>query len=266
MLDSKIKAQNYGIFQSAYKVRGRIGGFTGHSSDARVCDTCERCGMWLMNVYVFANADGDTMHVGIDCAAKMGADLSELRKARRFFSDSEKSIANANARALHQAKHDALVLANRLVFAESIAFLESLLDADNLNAFELNAVKTAIGCYELGATPRRDYLPSILERLELCETSEALPVGDKLKAKSMTCYRDFIALDGYYGVTYINFMTDGVSAYVYKGSHAFMRLDTLTANWTVKGSETRDGLTSTVIQRPSKLEHKKIAPFWTSKR
>ena len=268
--ESKLEACEFGTFLGAYKYtrQGALNG--GVSPDGRLVTQCERCLTCLLNVFVFANAVGQTMHVGIDCAAKMGVELSELRTARRYFSDSEKNNSIKNALEKRKAATDALVLANRELHKDKLAMLEDLSAEPNLSSFERSAIETNISALELGRSLTRDFLPAILTRLALCETSQALAVGTKLVSVTLTAYRAPVFILSQFGGSYINFLTDGINSFVYIGNSLTVWNEKkqdcdyigglslnarvkFTGNWSVKKSETRDGLISTVLQRPSKL-------------
>ena len=250
MFVGKVEAQSFHKFAGAYHlVRSASGSmcFEGYSPDGKQNYTCERCCQSLMNVYVFENDNKEYMHVGIDCAEKMGVPLSELKSAKRYYADAERTKNALSAK----ERQDAFIAANKLKFANEIEFLESLLIDTPVSEFEQTVIKQEIAGCENDLNRSSNMLAQILTRLTLCKTSK--PVTEKLKQVQLTAYRKCIVLDGYYGATFINFLTDGITAYVYKGSaYALDVRDTITANWSVAGTDVRDGLTANVIQRPSK--------------
>lgn len=252
-MNGKTLAQDFNKFAGAYHlVHNQHGSmsFEGYSPDGKQNYICERCGQSLMNVYVFTNDKNEYMHVGIDCAEKMGVPLSELRSAKTFYAR-EESRKNELTRKSIQEK---FITANREKFANEITFLESLLIDTPINDFERNVIQQEISSLEqdVDSGKGKDFLLGILSRLTLVKTSVKI---DKVKITgTLRAYRNCVILQGFYGATFINFLTDGINSYVYKGSaYGLFLNDTITAGWNVVGDDTRDGLLSTVINRPSKV-------------
>jgi hypothetical protein len=86
----KVGAAQHGRFIGAYRIIvSERGTEVTASPDGRCTGTCDRCGTAIMHVYVFQSSEGarTTMHVGIDCAQKMGVPVEELRAARRYWGE-----------------------------------------------------------------------------------------------------------------------------------------------------------------------------------
>lgn len=246
-----MKAENFTTFAGAYHVIN--GAFEGFNPDTAQNYVCERCGTGLMHVYVFT--DGLTFaHVGIDCAKKMGVPADQLKLARTFF---ELELAARTAATAAQRQAD-FVTANRLEFAADLADLVELLKNDCLNDFEKNAIAQQIACVEHNVRNSKNYVAKIKIRIALVRTSAALVAG-KIASLTLRAWRDSVVLYGNYGASAINFLTDGVNSYIYKGAAITLREgDTVTAGWTVTESELRDGLTSSRINRPTKMQVVKL--------
>lgn len=246
----------------------------GSSPDGRCTGTCDRCGMAISNIYVFRDrANTTTMHVGEDCAEKMGVSAEGLADARRAMrahkwevkTREERAAARvAAASAKERAEQERAE--NLTAHSEWIAEL-SRLDIDpNATAWERDQVgrivsKIAAQGAEWISDPQSDSEDelahrfwSIRTRLAMCSTSKA--VSAKAVTATFRRYRDPIALEPFAygrGCTYINFLCDDEGqAYVWKSSNCVGRGETIRGTFSVVGSDARDGLTSTNINRPRK--------------
>ena len=271
-------ASLHSIFAAAYRIivgeRGTQ--IDGGSPDGRCVGTCDRCGTCIQNIYVFRNRKGDSyMHVGIDCAAKMGVPVTELKAARNHWRNVAREAGESARRASHaerQAAERALRNARAVANAGLIGELESLAADPNATEWERNALGAMIAhvtTSDAGAdwmdpesdrydgdwnTDLRNRLESIRDRLALCATSKAVVAGKKGLAVTLRGYRNPIRIEGSYGTTYVCFLTDdAVNAFVYKGSHCFGFGRVVEATWSTEGTDTRDGLTATVLKRPRKF-------------
>jgi hypothetical protein len=242
-----------------------------------------------MHVYVFQSSEGarTTMHVGIDCAQKMGVPVEELKRARRYWGDVARESSRAAARAsaedraaLREAERRAR-LAEAAALVEEIDALAAHPHATDYERSALGRVRVAISEQggewlegpltreEIDATydertwqtRRKIELLSVRERLSLVETS--VEQGDDLDRKGkpaglrrkLRAYRAPVSFEGTYGVTHVSFLTDDRgNAFVHKGSsHCYRYGETVEATWSVAGSDERDGLTATVLKRPRKF-------------
>ncbi len=270
--NGKLAAEQYKRFAGAYKIRtGMNGTQVSPSPDGRATGTCDRCGTAIMNIYVFSDNHNETMHVGIDCAAQMGVPLPELRRARAHWRQVEREAAakasaekSAERRARWEAERLAAAEANREANAELVKLLEGLRNNPACTDFETRRLSWYLGCVERGnadvfADETSDEamgLGTIVTRLGLCATSTA-QTWEKRRTLTLKVYRRAISWDGMYGRTYVNFLYDVAAgnAYVYKGSTCVGMIgETLELVASHKGTDERDGLTATVIQRPKILK------------
>lgn len=263
-VEGKDAAQHYNVFHSGYRI---IKGHPQHgtaiagvSPDGRYTGTCDRCGTAILNVSCFESGDPDYpgfMHVGIDCAQRMGVPLAELRKARVFVKNHEQQKrreAVEKAAQLSRQQREAKMREIHKVWLDRLAIVS---ENSNASDFERDWCARQEGMLVSNSADPECMSWGILEaaeiRLALCESSVART--EKAVTETFTVYRKPIALEGFYGVTILNFLHDPRgNAYVYKGNQSFGYAGSeFTATFSVKGSETRDGLTSTLINRPRKV-------------
>jgi hypothetical protein len=291
----KVGAAQHERFIGAYHITvSDRGTHVSPSPDGRTTGTCDRCGTAIMHVYVFQSSEGarTTMHVGIDCAQKMGVPVEELRAARRYWGEVARESSRAAARAsaedraaLREAERRAR-LAEAAALVEEIDALAAHPHATDYERSALGRVRVAISeeggewlegdlsaeqvetfnCdrYDSNAhwrTRQRVALQSVRDRLSLTETSveqgedldrKGKPAGLRRKLRA---YRAPVSFEGTYGVTHVSFLTDDRgNAFVHKGSsHCYRYGETVEATWSVAGSDERDGLTATVLKRPRKF-------------
>lgn len=260
-------------FVTAYRIiKGERGvEIDGASPDGRLTGACDRCGTAITNVYVFANRDRTLwMHVGIDCAHKMGVALDELRAAKGHWSAIRREREDAERRASRADAERARIAAQQARLAEAadvVENLERLATSPRATSWEADRINSALATIAHNGldyliendrdstTGLRDDLVAIIARHDLCDTS--IPVrGDKNGALSgeFTAYRTPLAFPGQFGTTYVSFLCDGHGhAFVYKGSRPFRLGAAIRGTFTVDGADTRDGLTSTRLARPRKL-------------
>lgn len=260
-------------FVTAYRIiKGERGvEIDGASPDGRLTGACDRCGTAITNVYVFANA-GRTlwMHVGVDCAHKMGVPLDQLRAAKGHWTEVRREREDAELRASRADAERARLAAQRARLAEAgdvVENLERIASSPRTTSWEADRLRIAVATIAHNGldylveddrdstTGLRDDLNAIIARHDLCDTS--VPVrGDKKGALAgeFSAYRKPIAFPGQFGTTYVSFLCDGHgNAFVHKGSRPFGHGTTIRGTFTVDGTDTRDGLTSTRLARPRKL-------------
>jgi len=277
-------AESHSVFVAAYQIikddRGTT--VTGAGPDGKCTGTCDRCGTAILNIYVFATPDRlSYMHVGIDCAQKMGVPMPEIKRARTYWRDQSREAARAVARATAAERRTAEEAEKRARLAENAAFVAELealrVDprATDWESSQLGAMIATVGLY--GAdwadesnddesvkyeadVARRATLACIRDRLSLCDTSRVQSEDTDKKGKTcgfrrvLRAYRKPVVLSGQYGTTYISFLTDDRgNAYVHKGSNVWTAGETVEATWSIDGSDERDGLTATRIKRPRKI-------------
>lgn len=267
--EGKDIAQHFRVFRCGYRIikdptRGVL--IAGASPDGRYTGTCDRCGTAILNVSCFASDDPERpgfMHVGIDCAQRMGVPLSELRKARTYVRNHERSKRREAAAKVAKAAQQEREAVRREAYKPLLDRLAAVSENSNASDFERDwCDRKAELVVSAGFEPREiDWLvlDSAETRLALCESSVAQE--GKAVTTTFTVYRTPIALDGFYGVTLINFFHDQQgNAYVHKGSKSWGYPGSeFTATFSIKGKETRDGLVSTQVNRPRKsTEHSYI--------
>lgn len=101
-------AARHGRFVGYYSVmvteRGVI--ISAPSPDGRYTGSCDRCCTAIRHVYVFrSTTTGSYMHVGCDCAQRMGIPVAELKAASRAARDANHLRATAAERAARAARH-----------------------------------------------------------------------------------------------------------------------------------------------------------------
>ena len=237
----------------------------GYSPDGRYTGTCDRCCTAILNVHVFQSDNPEYpgyMHVGIDCAQKMGVPAEELRQARTWV----REYQSRQQRAIEATRRENARLSreesNRAKYSDLLERIERAAQDQHASDYERDwcAKLTGIilnGDFHDNWTDCNGYLrqlESIEMRQSLCRTSKA-QIGKRLPVQLYTVYRRSFAFDGLYGLTIINFLMDAQgNAYVYKGSRSMGKLDQeVSASFGIKGVETRDGLTSTLLTRPTKV-------------
>ena len=286
----KVGAAQHGRFIGAYRIIvSERGTEVTASPDGRCTGTCDRCGTAIMHVYVFQSSEGarTTMHVGIDCAQKMGVPVEELKRARRYWGDVARESSRAAARASAEERAALREAERRARLAEAAALVEEI-DALAAHPHATDYERSALGRVRVAIseqggewlegpltreeidatydertwqTRRKIELLSVRERLSLVETS--VEQGDDLDRKGkpaglrrkLRAYRAPVSFEGTYGVTHVSFLTDDRgNAFVHKGSsHCYRYGETVEATWSVAGSDERDGLTATVLKRPRKF-------------
>ena len=285
-------AEFIGAYQIVQTERGVV---VTPSPDGRTVGACERCWTCIHNIYVFRAEGGTTMHVGIDCASKMGLPAEEVRRARGHF----RAVARAERMALaRDAERISREERTRREAAERAANLAANAAAvDELDALAANPSATdyerrvLTECRQMiaaeggdwldevdspreirlafgdggftraaNAVRKRVQLASIRTRIALCATSREVAEPTTKSGKPsgfravLRAYRHAIVLNGAYGTTFINFLTDDKgNAYVHKGSRVVHYGETIEATWSIEGVDTRDGLTATVLKRPRKV-------------
>ena len=263
--EGKDTAVHFRFAAGSYRIRvcpSRGTVVDGCSPDARYTGTCDRCGIAILNVHCFESRNPEYpgyMHVGIDCAAKMGVPLEELRTARNFIRDHERAKARKLA---EQARAEARMTreqAMRIAFADVLDRIAAVEAHPCASDYEKDAAGRMVlivldGSWDREWKNHAGWLASIEDRLALTSTSKAQPDGGRFTAL-FTVYRRPFGLEGFYGITYINFLRDSQgNAYVYKGSRRMGGVgEEFTATFTVKGVDERDGLVSTLLARPSKV-------------
>jgi hypothetical protein len=286
----KIEATEFSRFVTAYVIGKTDRGVTvdGAAPDGRCTGTCDRCGTAIMRVFCFAKP-GDLsrlMHVGIDCAQKMGVPLSELRNARGFFAKRKREAeyaAHYASQAERRAQEEAAKIAREAERQENlrenaafVAALNNLHNHPHASKWEKDQLELMVGATanqgtdwlddpenvealdgleysrHLGNLKLRTRLNQIQTRLSLCDTSK--PSENKTIIGTFTAYRDCLVFDGVYGRTFRNFLTDGNgNAFVYKGTAFGTEAgDKVSGTFSNGDSETYEGLTSTVLTRPRK--------------
>lgn len=264
----KNAATTCGRFASAYKIRVCDGGtlIDGSSPDGRHTGTCDRCGTAILNVYVFSDESRSTfMHVGIDCAQKMGVSLDQLKSARTFWRRQAIEAENAARRAsieerrrLEDEARKARLEASRELVTEindlRMDAHATTWERDRLNSLVAYTANNGDSWFhspaESDLRELKDFF-AIRERLHLCYTSTVQSSAKRVRLR-LTAYRKALSFHGMYGLTFVNFLTDGVNAYVYKGGKCIDYGETVEATWTLGDEDTRDGLTSTTLKRPAK--------------
>lgn len=270
----KEAASTHKHFLGAYTIRRTDRGtIVDPSPDGRTTGTCDRCGVSISNVYVFTDPKAGTrMHVGIDCAAKMGVPAEELRRARRYFSDVAQEHERTKRRASAEAARAAEAAERAARLSANAALVEELSMMRNhpaVTAWEVEQIDRAVATVasegpvwlEEDVSERmermRDRLAAIRDRISLCETS-GLVAGDKSGAikGEFRVYRKPIVYEPFrYGgaPTYVNFLTDDAgNAFVYKGKKGAAFGSRIRATFSVGEADVRDGLTSTKLYRPRK--------------
>ena len=201
----KVAAAEYPLFRGYYGIVKSDRGvtITGPSPDGRYTGTCDRCGIAISHVYVFTNrALTGFMHVGVDCATRMGVPVDELRKARAFATEVGRMRDRAARRATREAaakvardEEEAERAHNRAVHGALLAELDGLAADENATDWERRRITTAIGLVEscgdaltpvvVTAASGRVYddrpayhvevardVDTIRDRLSLCRTSK----------------------------------------------------------------------------------------------
>jgi len=269
----KLDAVECNKFVTAYTIRKTDRGvlIDGTSPDGRLTGTCDRCGQAITYVYVFANK-GRTMymHVGIDCAGRMGVALDELRAAKGYWRElareqdrAARALSAKERREAEQKAIDARLAAS----AELVAMIESLQAHPAVTQWERDQLAGMIArtghngdewFYDAepdasdAATVAKFF--AIQQRLGLCDSSKPFTTSAKRVTLKLRAYRAHLAFQFMYGTTYISFLCDEETgtAFVYKGSKAVHQGEIITATWSVADTDTRDGLTSTHLKRPAK--------------
>lgn len=269
----KVDAVSCKRFVTAYSIKKTDRGvlIDGSSPDGRLTATCDRCGTAITYVYVFANGDRTMyMHVGIDCASKMGLDLTELKAARGYWRElareqdrAARALSAKERREAEQKAIDARLAAS----AELVAMIESLQAHPAVTQWERDQLAGMIArtghngdewFYDAepdtsdAATVAKFF--AIQQRLGLCDSSKPFTTSAKRVTLKLRAYRAHLAFQSMYGTTCISFLCDEETgtAFVYKGSKAVHQGEIITATWSVADTDTRDGLTSTHLKRPAK--------------
>lgn len=98
-----IHARFVGYYRVGVGERGTF--VSGPSPDGRYTGTCDRCCTAIAHVYVFRSAKtGTYMHVGCDCAQRMGVPVAELKAASRAARDVNRLRTTAAQRAASAAR------------------------------------------------------------------------------------------------------------------------------------------------------------------
>jgi hypothetical protein len=265
-------------FVGAYKIckteRGTF--IEGGSPDGRHTGTCDRCGTAIMNIYVFRADSGSLMHVGIDCAQKMGVPLDELKKARYYFRNTEREAQRARERESlkERQEREAADRAERLrENAEVVEFVTALQNTPGLTEWQtsrLGDVLRAIaneGMDWLDSSGRdseklRDDFASITEGVALQKSSAPFQVAPKAITGEFRAFRPpvVIGIDSPYGPSFLNFLTLEGRVFVYKGKHRVMRGDRIRATFSLGEGDEYNGTFQYKISRPRKAT---ICRAWT---
>lgn len=265
-------------FVGAYKIckteRGTF--IEGGSPDGRHTGTCDRCGTAIMNIYVFRAPSGSLMHVGIDCAGKMGVPLDELKKARYYFRNAEREAQQARAREslLERQEREAADQAERLrENAGLVEFVTSLQNTPNLTQWQssrLGDVLRAIahnGTDWLDSSQRdseklRDDFASISEGIALAKTSAPFPSPPKAITGEFRAFRPpvVVGIDSPYGPSFLNFLTLDGRVFKFKSPKPIERGDRIRATFSLNEGEEYNGTSQYKISRPRKAT---ICRAWT---
>lgn len=285
------EAPHHKQFVGAYHIveneRGRT--VEGTFPDGRMEFMCTRCLKALKHVYVFANSTQRSfMHVGMDCAEKMGIPRAELDKAENFFRDLNRAAnraANAQrieAERVAAAERKAQNLAACHALVSDIASLlnhpactdyerhEVLRPALELCAEDPNwynpewlidhLEEHSSGSHRAPlsrATKLSAGLDSVRDRLALCNTSKPVkPVKGKAITGAFRAYRRHININTGFGDVSISFLTDDCgNAFVVKSAEFWVRHGcTVIGTFSIGESDERDGLVSTRLLRPRKID------------
>jgi len=284
----KESAGRHLYFVSSYRLveteRGRF--VEGSSPDGRQEFMCCRCGIDLHNVFVFTdNTKQSFMHVGIDCAKKMGIPLAELSKANAFWknyqSPEQRAAAAAEKRAADNAR-EAKQRANLEANAALVLELEALKSDPNLTSYERNVIESALeACAWHSGWYTQDWLvdsyhgwrndrqnvhtslsarlDSVRERLALCKTSRRVEGTGKDKRTykgTLRAYRPHFEIESVYGNTTISYLTDDCgNAFFVKSAEFYVRHGcSITGTFSIDDVDVRDGLIATRLMRPRKLD------------
>lgn len=257
-------AENYKQFVGAYQIRKtEWGTVVSPSVDGHVTGTCDRCGTAIMNVYIFANNQNLTMHVGIDCMRKMGIPLAECRKASGYWREQARKVAASERAAMAETRKAAIEEMHKANLQANSALVDELDSlaaspcANSWEVFALEGLKRSIAWGDAAKLLDPDEwqgerLEVIRTRIALCNTSTDQAKPGRITL-TLEVYRDSIGFPTQYGNSYRNFLTDGVNAFTYKGTHSFKLGEKVTATWTCEGVNVYDSLTSTVLKRPAKI-------------
>lgn len=262
------EATKYRFFVGAYKLTKTSRGLVvTPSPDGHVTGTCDRCSTAIGNIYVFANEENKTMHVGCDCMHKMGLPLQQVQKASAFWRAFARTLrTQARAKQAEATREERQVAwerqrqANLDANTALVEELQALQASPFASGWERSAleglVKTiAYGNGERLLNPKAwegVRLEAIRARIALCASSTLQSPGRKVL--TLTVYRNSIAQSTIYGTSFRNFLTDGTNAYTYKGTHNFPYGSTVTATWTVEPeANIYENLTATVLKRPAKI-------------
>lgn len=272
ILSGKLDASNPNLqFCTLYQIRKASaqgpGSITGKSPSGRTTATCDRCGIGILNVYVFADSNGNEMHVGIDCAGKMGIPLDELKKARSFKHDAVIAAHNEECRLrrVAAAERQRTWLEKN---ADSVSAVNDIRSWTQLSVFEqefLDRLLSAAGFENIGNivdnTPetaseksQAELFACITLRRFLVENQKAdtTKLG-RIKVKARI-WRAPFSFETPFGRTYVNFLVTSPfngQTFVYKGGKRLGGLGeegVLAA--TIEGYDTRDGLQSAIVKRP----------------
>lgn len=267
-------------FVGAYKiVKSERGTFIeGGSPDGRHTGCCDRCGTAILNVYVFRAATGSLMHVGIDCASRMGVPLDELKKARYYFKNAEREASQARARESlkERQEREAADRAERLRenagFVEGVTALQNTPGLTQWQSNRLGDVLRAIaneGMDWLDSSDRdseklRDDFASICEGVALQKTSAPFPSPPKAITGEFRAFRPpaVIGIDSPWGASYLNFLVLDGRVFKFKSPRPIERGDRLRATFSLGEGETYNGMFQYKISRPRKAT---ICRAWTVK-
>jgi hypothetical protein len=231
---------------------------SGCDPTGRSTGTCDRCGRAIMHVAVFGDRRRTRfVHVGLDCAQRMGVAPEEVEAAERSFENArraERAAASAARRAEYEAAELAQRRENCAAAAVELAWADAIVGHPHATQWERDeASRFASDCERWGSSSRD--LGAILARLALCATSRARDAA-RVKGLELVAYRAPVRIEGAYGARYVSFLCDDAGcAYVYVGSSFAARRGDRVAFGAVAfdGSEHRDGLTATRLSRPSKV-------------
>lgn len=246
--------------------------------------TCDVCGTGIMYAYRIEASNGAQFEVGCDCLRKTDDTqlIAEMRAAdraaeREAWYNSPEAREAREREASRLAAVEAERAANREMHAAWLAEISAMLESPAATDFEKRVLRSCRydaetygfgrSSYDVFRDPsscesrferdrieaqnrRNGAVLATIARLALCRTSTHATAA----RGALRCYRDALSFDGQYGVTYVNFLTDGERAYVYRGGSFCVRVgDVVTATWSVGDADTRDGLVSTRLLRPRKI-------------
>lgn len=259
-------------YVTGYTIKKTDNGVTiqGDSPDGKLTGTCDRCGTAISDVFVFSDDTGRSlMHVGIDCAGKMGVPLDvlkqiarEMRGLKDAVKREQRRLSREEATRVLAAERRAMLEANK----ETVNELESLSRDPHATEWDQRQIGFAIKYVSHSGSqwltdPQsdqeqklKDQVESIQDRLALSRTSQYVGTVGKTFTGSLRAYRPVIVVETAYGPSFRSFLTDDRgNAFFFKGSKPVVKDAIVRATWTVKAHDlSRDGFAETTLERPRK--------------